>query len=189
MHEWNIPNASILPKTNKIHAVITTFYFILGIIALVAAVVLLFKPIVPSPFVAYGGLWLLNLSHRVWIDPNQLIFWGIAVVLLMLINFARPDVKHSTTAAAYPSAGAIVGALLGIVAFPDNAGLIIGSALGAILGAFAFSRTPRGRMAVKFPSSKFFAYLCSVGLPAVVTSCIVALPVLMTYLIPEQILQ
>ncbi|MBQ4291326.1 MAG: DUF456 domain-containing protein [Muribaculaceae bacterium] len=150
---------------------------------LAASLGLLFRPVVPPPFVAYAGLWLVNLSHKVWIDPNQLIFWGIAVVLLMLINFAKPDRAASATAAAYPSAGAIAGALLGIVVSPDNAGLIIGSALGALLGAVAFSRTPRGAAAVKFPTSKFFAYLCAVGLPAVVTACIAALPVLMTSLL------
>ena len=83
---------------------------------LAASLGLLFRPVVPPPFVAYAGLWLVNLSHKVWIDPNQLIFWGIAVVLLMLINFAKPDRAASATAAAYPSAGAIAGAYWGIPA-------------------------------------------------------------------------
>jgi len=151
--------------------------------------VLLFKPVVPAPFVAYMGLWLVNLSHRVWIDPNQLIFWGIAVVLLMLINFAKPDVKEASLPSAYTAVGAIAGALLGVLALPDYAGMIIGSALGATLGTLAFSQTPKGRVAIKFPTSKFFHYLCVVGLPAVVTSCIVTLPVLMSTVFSNQLLQ
>lgn len=150
---------------------------------------LLFKPIVPSPFIAYVGLWLVNLSHRVWIDPSQLLFWGIAVVLLMLINFAKPDVKEASLSTSYTGAGAIVGTLLGILVTPDYAGLIIGSAIGTSLGTLAFSMTPKGRLAIKFPSSKFFHYFCVVGLPAVVTSCIATLPLLMSSLISNQLLQ
>lgn len=107
------------------------------------------------------------LSHDTF-SFNGLLFWGIAAVIVLGISFLNSGTKVLTRLSrAYPLSGAIVGAFLGFLVNPITGAVIIGGAIGATLGAFAFTRTPRGRTSA-ISSQRFLDYLASAGLSSVV---------------------
>ncbi len=137
---------------------------------LAAGVVLAFIPKTWSAPVAWLGLCLLWFSGSIAVTWSVLLFWGIASAITLAINFLLPKiVANSNLGVGYIVGASLAGTLVGMLV--SNAGMIVGSALGAFCGALAFSRTPKGG-AMKFPSQRFFNYLCAKGLVAVVTTCI-----------------
>lgn len=116
-----------------------------------------------------------------WLDgrpaADAMIFWGIAAAIVWgIAAMLPPAVSRGRSGVAYIASAALAGGLVGLIM--SGAGLIIGSAAGAFLGALAFSRTPAGREWSALPSSSFLRLLCAKGLPAVVTSCMVAMTAL-----------
>lgn len=60
--------------------------------------------------------------------------------------------------------------------FATSATIIIGSAIGALLGALAFAKTNSGK-SLNFPSRQFFNYLAAKGLPIIVTASIIGVTI------------
>lgn len=108
---------------------------------------------------------------------DTMLFWGIAAAIVWGIAAMLPQAfSRSRAGVAYISSAALAGALVGLLM--SSAGLIIGAAAGAFLGALAYSRTPAGREVMAFPSGSFLQLLCAKGLPAVVTASLAAMTVL-----------
>ncbi len=148
-----------------------TLWLVTGVLLLSAAIVLLFRPFMPSVLAAYAGLWVMNLSGLTHFQSNEIVFWGIATVIVLGIDYLR--VRPAVTTGyqrAYVAGGTLTGMILGLLISPTYGG-VAGSAAGSVLVLVAYRMTPAGRGS----STAVIGSLCSVGLPAIVTCSIVAL--------------
>lgn len=151
----------------------TTLYLILSILLLGVALFLTLRPIIPSVFIAYLSLWMVKWSDIVEVPEVMLIFWGIATLLVLIIEFSRPQQAiKSTSGAAYILGGTSAGMMVGLISSYQL--MIIGAVVGALFGAMAYSKTPKGS-AIKKPASRFIQYVGAEGLPIVITICMVGL--------------
>ncbi len=144
-----------------------TFFIILDSLLMCGAIVMAFRPYFPGSLLAYAGLWAFHLSGLMPITMRELLFWGVATLLVIGADTLLPRKStRSLPGRGYVAVGTLAGMVVGMLM--DSAGIILGGAIGAFLGAIAFSRTPQGR-SLEFPSATFARFLCSRGLPAVVT--------------------
>lgn len=141
-------------------------------ILLAVAIVLAFVPTGWACVVAYVGLLLMGVATPLEVPGATLWFWGFAALFGLAIGIMARPKRFEGRGTAYVTTATLAGALVGMLV--GSAGLIVGACVGAFCGALAFSNVPRGRQ-LRFPSSDFVQYLCSQGLPAVVTMCIVGL--------------
>lgn len=143
-----------------------TALLIAGCVLLVAALILSFSPNRWSPAAAWGALVCIYLYCGGWGTWTTILFWAIVAALLTGISALSPadQADSGRVSNAYVNGGALVGALVGMI-FTTSAAVIVGAAVGAVCGAFAFARTPRGS-AVGFPSPEFLKFLVHAGLPA-----------------------
>ncbi len=137
---------------------------IIGSVALAAAIVLAFMPRSYASAVAWVGLLLYNLAGTpYW---TGLIFWGVAALLVAGIAYLQgPGYKPNRTANAYITAGALVGAIVGMII--SSTAIVLGAVVGAFFGIIAFSRTPRGSV-LSITNRSFWTVLLAIGLPAVI---------------------
>lgn len=120
-----------------------------------------------SAATGYLALWPLYYLPEFAIPDGIMTFWGIATLIALVINYMLPfQVATSRVGMPYIAGGALCGTLVGLIV-SSQAALICGAAVGALCGAVAYSRTPRGRQ-LDFPSTPFFNYLLAKGLPLVV---------------------
>ena len=138
---------------------------------MIGTLVLAFRPVVPSVLFCYAAMWILDAGNNIVVSSNSLLFWGIATLMVLLINMAQPSAYRSTSGLAYVVVGALVGAIVGLLI--SHAGIIIGAAVGASMGLVAYCRTPQGRV-IPFPSREFVGILAAIGLPLIVTMSIFA---------------
>lgn len=156
---------------------LSTILISLGVAALVASVVMLFRAWRWCPAVAFGGMVLCALGNPGVARPLMLIFWGIAAGIALAINLTLPRrVALSRTGVGYIAGGAVLGTVVGYLL--GMSAMVLCDVIGVCLGALAFSRTPAGRT-LEFPSSKFIQYLCAKGLPAAVTLAVAAFSVIL----------
>lgn len=148
-----------------------TFLLIIGALLASAALVAAFSRPAASVVLAYAGVWAMRASGYAPVPSAVLVFWAIAVVLVISINMARGQaLPIPFRGRCFIVGGALAGMAAGLMFY--QAGAILGSAAGALLGAIAYSRLAHlrdfraiGRMAV------------SAGLPAVVTMSLTALAI------------
>ena len=141
------------------------FSFILAAISMV----MMFMPRTPACIVAYMALWAARLSGFTPFSNSTMIFWGVAVVIVAINRYLLPaQIRYSRRGLGYIAGGAIVGMAVGLTLYRP-ATVIGGAAIGAFLGAVAYTRTSRGK-ALEFPTSKFFNYLGAKGIPAVMAA-------------------
>lgn len=126
------------------------------------------KPIVPPALLAFVALCLLHWSSFISLPVSTFLFWGAATIVLLLINYLSPRSLsvEASTAALYIAVASMGAMLIGMAVNP--AYMVLAAFIGAFLGEFAFSRTPKGRY-ITFPSSVFIHYFCAVGLGIIVT--------------------
>lgn len=152
------------------------FLFLSGAFAIMA-IVMLFTPRRPAVLAGYGMLLSAWLSGITAVDIKTLIFWAIATILTLGLNMILPrNIAKSRSGVPFICGGTITATCVGML-FNTTAGVILGAMAGAILGAIAFSNTEKGRP-MEFPSQKFFNYTAAKGLPAVVTTSMVAISML-----------
>ncbi len=145
----------------------TTTFIIVGALLLSAAVVLQFRPLMPASLAAYASLWMFQWSGVLAFPSSTMLFWGLATLLVLGLDRLLPAaITRGVDGRGYICGGALAGMVVGMLISPT--GIILGAAIGAFLGAMAYSRTPVGK-ALPFPSAGFLRFLCARGLPAVVT--------------------
>ncbi len=143
-------------------------------ICLLGALILAFMPRVWASVAALASLWCVMLAMDGWHSWPVLLFWSVATALVLGIHrLSAGAPAPSRIANAYVSGGALAGAVVGMI-MTTSAAVIIGAAVGAFCGAFAFSRTPGGR-GLDFPTAQFATFLVRTGLPAVVVMSMVAI--------------
>lgn len=153
-------------------------FLVLGFACMAAALVLLVKPWWVAAVPAFAGMLLLHLSTAIFVKREALIFWGAAATVVVMIRYLAPGGGDNggggITGNLYVAGGAVVGALLGIVTNP--AVIVLGAIAGAVLGALAFSRTPRGRWR-KLRGPALIQWFCARCLPAIVAVAIMGISV------------
>lgn len=150
-------------------------YLVFASMLMAIAVVGLFIPRVPAAVAAYATMLLLYAGGLAPFGTDTLVSWGICTALAVMLQYLLPpQVTQARTVNAYVCAGALVGAMLGIL-LNSEAAIILASLAGAFLGLFAYARTAAGRRAMTFPSRRFFNLLLAKALPAVVTLTVAAL--------------
>lgn len=141
---------------------------ILGTICLFAGYIFSIKPVIPGVLVSYIGLWMFKWSHFFYIPQSTLTFWGIAILIILGIDFlSQKDKSQSLTGPIYIGIGSLAGMILGMLF--DYSMIIVGAFIGSVLGEFAFSKTPLGKN-LTFPSSVFIHYFCAKGLRIIIAT-------------------
>lgn len=147
-----------------------TLLLIAGVLALCGALVMAFRSSSSGAAFAYLGVVAVVNSGYVSIPSSTLLFWAIAVLIILFIGWMNAtSVTVPVICRNYIVGGALVGMIAGLTL--GNAAMVAGSALGAVLGAVAFSRTPASGIVGR----RFWRVLAEVGLPAVVTMTLVGL--------------
>lgn len=91
-------------------------------------------PAMPGPILGFLGMVFLYYGKPGAISVSSLIVFGAIVVFLILIDYLVPFLGAKFSGASKKGLlGAIVGSLIGVVAFPPL-GIFIGAFLGAVLG-------------------------------------------------------
>lgn len=149
----------------------TITLLIICILLSAVALALIFRPYVPAAVAAYASLLAGRYSGYISTSDKALIFWGVAMVLVLAITTMLPRTLVQTSRGMGYIAGAtLAGGCIGMTL--STSAITVAAAAGTFLGAMAYSRTPAGQ-ALRFPSSDFLQYLCAKGLPAIVAVSIV----------------
>lgn len=168
----------------------TILLTILTICIAIAAVVCVFMSWRWSAIIAWLALVPVFFTDAAPVSGSTCLFWGTACALTLCLNTLLPSsVVRTRVGVAYMTVGALAGAFAGMLMPLQQAGMILGAAVGLLLGAIAFSRTPAGAAkGLVFPSRKWFNYTCAKGLPIVVviaTVAIAVMAVIRVYSLPE----
>ena len=103
--------------------------FILMLIGIIGCIV----PGLPGTPIAYAGLWIAQATDRVDFSWQFLLFWGIVVVIISVMDYVVPawGTKHYG-GSKWGILGSTIGVFIGL--FFGAAGVIFGPLVGAILG-------------------------------------------------------
>lgn len=151
---------------------------IICVMLLVAAVALTYYSSTYGTAVAFLALCTAGLIPGVTLGATTYLFWGIAMLIVISLNFILPRaVATSRLGIPYIFTAALAGMLVGLAI--SHAAMITGAFVAAIIGGVTYARTPQGRV-LDFPTHRFWNYLCAKGLPAVISFCIIgtAIPIL-----------
>lgn len=156
--------------------ILSKILLIAGIVLMMIALVLLFKPWVAAVLPAYAGLWLLHLSTYTTFPQWIFIFYGIATLMVVGIKYLQPkgEPDGKGTGNLYLALGALMGSLLGMLV--EARFMVLGTVVGTVMGQVAFSMTPHGKW-LKFPKSNFIQYLCAKGLAVIVAVAMMGIAV------------
>lgn len=156
------------------HTQLNIAWLVVSGLLLALTVVLTFMPRRAAAVSGYLAMAAAALSGAVAYEASTYIFWAVATLISVAINYMLPgEVARSRAGVPYISGGALAGTAVGM-AIGTVAGVIVGSALGAFLGALAYGSTVAGRP-MSFPSAKFFNYLAAKGLPVIVALSMVGI--------------
>ncbi len=104
-----------------------------------------------------------------------LLYWGLTALIALGINYMLPaDIAKSRVGVSYIAGGALTAAVVDVLLIHSNWGIVVGAAVGAMLGALVHGRTSKGKLLV-FPSKQFFNYLCVKGLPITVNISLIVI--------------
>ena len=103
--------------------------FILILLGIIGSIL----PVLPGVPLSYAGIWVLHLTQRVQFSTEFLIFWGIMVLLVQLLDYFIPIWGTKKFGGSKRGMwGSALGMLVGIFIGPW--GIIIGPFAGAVLG-------------------------------------------------------
>jgi len=110
-----------------------TILIIIGALLIVAGFLGSFLPVIPGPPLSYAGLLALQLTSGHPFSLGFLLFWALAVVVLMVLDNVIPAYgTRKFGGTPYGVWGSILGAVAGIFFAP--VGLVVGPLLGAFIG-------------------------------------------------------
>ena len=146
---------------------------IVGVILVSGGLVWAFRSSASGAAFTFMGVSALDRSRYAASDSQTLLFWAIAVLIVLFIGYSsrKSDVVPNLWKN-YIVGGALAGMVVGLTY--GQAGMIVGSAAGAVLGAVACGRM--GRHAVNYKALR--RAVVTVGLPAVVTMTLAGLGIL-----------
>ena len=144
---------------------------IICIILITAAIVLSFFSAAYASAPAFLALCVAGMSPGLSLSAGTYIFWSVAMILVLALNFMLPPQIASSRRGLPYIAGASLAGVSVAMSVMSHAAIITGAVFGAVLGSVAYGRTPRGR-GLGFPSAKFLNYMCAKGLPVAITMSI-----------------
>lgn len=97
----------------------------------------------PACIVAYAAFVSAGLLNVIKVPIDQYLIWGF-IALADTINIYATRLVPSRSMQLYAVVGCLVGCLLGWIG-GTVAMVMVGGALGAIIGFLAYTRTPQGR--------------------------------------------
>ena len=148
-----------------------TALLIIGALLLSGALVAAFRNLTAAAALAYAGVWSMRTSGYAPVSGSLLIFWAIAVVLVTSITLTRgSDFLMPARSRYFIVGGALAGMAAGLLYY--QAGIILGSAAGAVLGAIAYAGLTRQR-----DFRAIARYIVAAGLPAVVTMSLLGIAI------------
>jgi uncharacterized protein len=108
---------------------------IIGAILVILGIIGSIIPAMPGPVLGYIGLWLLFFAKGAGsVSILSLILFGIAMVVLMLLDYLAPIIGARYFGASKKGIiVSVIGAVIGILFFPPL-GIFIGAFIGAVLG-------------------------------------------------------
>lgn len=110
-----------------------TVFLVLAIIALIVGVAGCIVPMLPGPVLSYAGILLLQWSGYLDFSTGSLIFWGVSMVVVSLLDFfLAPWMTKKFGGHSAGSWGSIIGMFAGMIFTPI--GMLLGTFLGALIG-------------------------------------------------------
>jgi len=135
---------------------------ILAFVCIVIGVAGSVLPVLPGPPVAYLGLWLAQWSSYCDFSTSFLIWTGIAMFIVSVLDNILPAyITQKTGGSKYATIGTIVGMLVGIFLTP--VGMFLGMLLGAFIGELLFAKQDAGT-ALKAAFGAFVGFLLGTGI-------------------------
>ena len=157
-------------------------WIILAILLTACSIWMCIRPYMPPAILAYAALWVLKASGEITASGDLMMSWGIAVIILIIIDYAQSQaISKATNGTLFFTIGALAGASVGLTTM-TQLGVVAGAFIGVILGGLAYSRSADGRL-LGFPSVRFFQYLCAKGFPTAVSVSIIAVAALLWILL------
>lgn len=141
------------------------FLLIVCALSMSVSLVMAFRSSALSVVAAYVGMWAASTSRYAYLPSDVLLFWAVAVWVVVGIDIARRDgrVYFPSAGRVYIAGGSLIGMLVGLV-MGGAAALTLGAAIGTVLGAMAFTRFGSG---VSYRHSLWKAVVV-IGLPVTV---------------------
>lgn len=119
-------------------------------------------PALPGPPLAYLGLWLAHWSSYQDYSTPFLVWTGVAMVIVSIIdNILPPYITKRTGGSKYATIGSIVGMLVGI--FFTAIGMLVGMLIGAFIGELLFAKNGPDK-AFKAALGAFAGFLVGTGI-------------------------
>lgn len=120
------------------------FLLIVCALSMSVSVVMAFRSSALSVVAAYVGMWAASTSRYAYLSSDVLLFWAVAVCVVVGIDIARRDARvyFPSAGRAYIAGGSLIGMLVGVVM--GSAALTLGAAIGTVFGALAFTRFGSG---------------------------------------------
>lgn len=151
-------------------------YIVLSSMMIAVTALAVFMPRIPASLFSYCAMWMALAGGVAFFSAETMVFWGVATILTLGINWMLPrHIWRSTVGLPFMAVGGLAGMAVGGLAgmavgavLNTMAAIILGTALGCLFGAVAFANTGAGRAVMTFPSKPFFNYLAAKGLPIVV---------------------
>lgn len=160
----------------------TVFLIIISALLWIGAFAALPRRILLAPALSYCAMAVISWAKTpegfdIFPLTNTFLFsWmAITLVVMMIITLQNVDIRQQSRGIWYMTIGGIAGMLVGLACLSLTsvmtlayALMIIGAAIGIIIGFLLFTNTPAGTM-VKPGSGHFFRYLLAKGFPTLIT--------------------
>lgn len=160
----------------------STFLIILSCLLWLLSLWMLAGRPVLGPALSYLAMLTLSFATGDYglpllpINNTMLIGWLCMTLVVMVATYLQPAVVVSQTRGmGYMIGGALVGMVIGLLAFTFTtslallyASMIVATAVGIFFGFLLYSRTPDGAP-LRLGSRHFFEYLLAKGFPTAIT--------------------
>ncbi len=145
-----------------------TLLLIVGIVLLLIALLLLFKPKLPSVVFAFSGMLALHFGGHIYLTNSALATWSIITLIIGWLHVMQPkdEPKWSKTSNLFINLGSIAGLLVGMAI--DARVMLLCLCAGCVFGFITYTKTPSGAW-LKFPTFTFIQYFCAKCFPSIAT--------------------
>ena len=135
---------------------------ICGLVCLLGVIV----PVLPGTLLSYAGLLCVYFTDTSTVTNNQLIFWGLLSVAVILLDYILPGYfSKKFGGSRYGIIGANVGVIIGL--FFGLPGIILGPFFGAFIGELINDDKSMGR-ALQVAFGSLMSFLVGSGMKLVI---------------------
>lgn len=119
-------------------------------------------PVIPGPPLSFGGLLVLHFTKWGPVNPDLLLWLGIAAVIATALDYVFPIWATKKFGGSKRGVwGSTIGLVVGLFFFPPL-GIIVGPFVGAFIGEVTAHQNQRSALKSAFGS--FFGFLLGTGL-------------------------